>query len=297
VRAARDGGVEQEPSADHLDLSVELERDDLARLLDRALAHLPVETRAALVARYVEGSPQAQVALRLGLSEGAVAMRLRRGKLALRRLLATELRDEAAAYGLTGGEDDRWEDARLWCPVCGCHHLSARLLRATGELTLRCPGCTPAPDGHISRATMPLLHRDSTTARAGVSRLLDWMHHSYYGIAPGGMVRCQRCGRPTPPLVVVAGWDCVPQVRYTVGTACAACGHRDRMWLSGVALALPEGRRFWREHRRVRLLAERTVERDGRGVAIVGLEAVGTGARFEVAAELTTLTVRGIQTV
>ena len=66
------------------------------------------------------------------------------------------------------------------------------------------------------------------------------------------------------------------------------------MWLSGVALALPEGRRFWRQHRRVRLLAEQTVERDGRGVAIVGLEAVESGARFEVAAEIATLAVRNV---
>ena len=194
--AARDGGVEREPSADDLDLAVELERDDLARLLDRALAHLPVETRAALVARYVEGSPQAQVALRLGLSEGAVAMRLRRGKLALRRLLATELRDEAAAYGLAGGDDGRWEDARLWCPVCGRHRLAARLLRATGELTLRCPGCTPAPDGHISRATMPLLHRDSTTARAGSRACSTGCTTPTTGSPPAGWCAASGAGVP-----------------------------------------------------------------------------------------------------
>jgi RNA polymerase sigma factor (sigma-70 family) len=70
--------------ADELDVEVELERHELAQLLDRALALLPPVTRQIQIESYVEESPQAEVATRLRLSEGAVAMRLRRGKLALR---------------------------------------------------------------------------------------------------------------------------------------------------------------------------------------------------------------------
>ncbi len=281
--------------ADSFDLEHELERDELARLLDRAMTYLPGETRTALVARYVEGTPQAQVAMRLGQTEGAVAMRLQRGKLALRQILANELRDEAAAYGLSGSGDDRWEDCRIWCPVCGQHRLRARLIRTTGELTVVCPGCTPTRDAHLSRATMPLLHRDTLTAKAGVSRLFDWMHRSFYGIAPSGMVHCQRCERLTPLHVAPIGWAHAPQLRYTVTTTCASCGHRDRMWLSGIVLGLPEGRRFWRQHRRVRLLPERTVEWEGRVVAVLGLGSIESSARLEVIAELTTLTVLNIK--
>ena len=83
--------------ADDFDLEVELERDELADLLDRALALLPAETRAVLVQRYVEESPHAEIAGRLGVSEDAVSMRLSRGKLALRRVLAADLAAAAAA--------------------------------------------------------------------------------------------------------------------------------------------------------------------------------------------------------
>src|SRR5258707_6257256 len=91
------------------DVTLELERDELARLLDRALALLPAETRQVLIARCVEESPQAEVAARLGVSEGAVAVRLQRGKLALRRVLAGELRAEAADFGMFAPGPAGWQ--------------------------------------------------------------------------------------------------------------------------------------------------------------------------------------------
>jgi RNA polymerase sigma factor (sigma-70 family) len=100
--------------ADDFDLEVDLERDDLAWLLDRALALLPPETREILVQKYVEECPQADVAARLGLTEGAVEARLQRGKLALRRVLTTDVRrrcvrtDRVARRRLAG-------DAHLVC--------------------------------------------------------------------------------------------------------------------------------------------------------------------------------------
>jgi len=66
------------------DPTIELERHELAALLDRALALLPPETRLALVQHYIEESSHAAIAARLGLSEGGVAVRLHRGKLAFR---------------------------------------------------------------------------------------------------------------------------------------------------------------------------------------------------------------------
>jgi hypothetical protein len=140
---------------------------------------------------------------------------------------------------------------------------------------------------------MPLLHQRTTSARAGVMHLLDWMHHSYYALAPAGTVRCQRCEQPTPLRVTEDAWSQGEQLHYTVATTCSACGHRDRMWLSGVVLALPAGRQFWQEHGRVRLLRERPVE-DGGSSAVIGLEAVASAARFEIVVSLPTLTVIGI---
>ena len=108
VRLAEPAGDMDRQLADDFDLEVELERDDLARLLDRALALLPPETREAFVQKYVDACPQADVAARLALTEGAVEARLQRGKLALQRILTTDLRDEAVSHGLIAPDDAGW---------------------------------------------------------------------------------------------------------------------------------------------------------------------------------------------
>jgi RNA polymerase sigma factor (sigma-70 family) len=86
--------------ADPLDIELQLKREDLAALLDRALAVLPPTTRSILLQDYVDELPQTAIAERLGLSDGAVAVRVHRGKLTLRRLLASpEFRPLAVANG------------------------------------------------------------------------------------------------------------------------------------------------------------------------------------------------------
>ncbi len=111
---------------DAFDLEVELERQELALLLDRALAQLPALTRTILIERYIHDAPQAEVAHQLQISEGAVEARIHRGKLTLRRLLTTELQEEAAALGLGIVLADDWQKTRLWCPSCGERYLQGR---------------------------------------------------------------------------------------------------------------------------------------------------------------------------
>ena len=82
-----------ELALDTADLAELVERQELALLLDHAMGYLPAETRQALVAKYIEEAPLTEVAARMGMSESALAARLHRGKRALRRILATELRD------------------------------------------------------------------------------------------------------------------------------------------------------------------------------------------------------------
>jgi RNA polymerase sigma-70 factor (ECF subfamily) len=140
VRLAEAAGAIDEQLADDFDLEVELERDDLARLLDRALALLPVETREILIQKYIDESPQADVPRRLGLTEGAVEARLLRGKLALRRVFTTDLRDEAVAYGLIASSDAGWQETRMWCADCGERCRVERFGEA-GDVQLDCPSC------------------------------------------------------------------------------------------------------------------------------------------------------------
>ncbi|MDQ6661518.1 MAG: RNA polymerase sigma factor, partial [Chloroflexota bacterium] len=129
--------------ADDFDVEVELEHKELAELLDKALTLLPAETRMILIKRYVDDSPLAEVAAQMGLNASAVAMRLQRGKLALRRVLSTHLRQDIVAYGygITSSATHAFEQTSIWCPICGQNRLIGRFTPKEGELLLTCPSC------------------------------------------------------------------------------------------------------------------------------------------------------------
>ncbi len=80
--------VAETETADDLDLELELERNELAQLLDRALGLLPAETRQVLVERYVRESPHAEIAELLGLPLGTVKRRMRLGLERVRQAMA-----------------------------------------------------------------------------------------------------------------------------------------------------------------------------------------------------------------
>ncbi len=150
--------VDEEPAADTFEPEVELEREELAYLLDRALSLLPPATRDVLVAHYLEETAHAEIAERLRLSPGAVKVRLHRGRRALQRVLTTALRHEAAAYGFSAAERGGWQETRMSCPECGERRLVGDFDRAIGRLLLRCRGCYPTgPDGFNSRCLDPNL--------------------------------------------------------------------------------------------------------------------------------------------
>lgn len=281
-------GEPEDVLADSFDLELELDRADLARLLDRAMALLPPGTRDALVWKYVEESPQAEVAERLGLSEGAVEARLHRGKLALRKVLTTHLADEAAAHGLAPADGAAWQETRIWCPACGQRHLLGRFTDAR-ELRLDCPGCT-GPSG------MPVVNSRGIELSCGVesadlfagingfkpalNRVLAATHGFYARGIAGRTVRCYRCGgdarlRPSR-------WEGSARGHY-VRTECRSCG-----WTDGIgsvvwrALERPEGRAFWREHGRIRMLPDREVDAAGGPAIVSTLESVTGAGTLEV---------------
>jgi RNA polymerase sigma factor (sigma-70 family) len=273
---------------------VELERRDLVDLLDRALGLLPPETRAALVLRYVEEQPHAEIAGRLALSEGAVAMRLQRGRLALRRLLTGELRAEAAEWGIVpDGDEGAWTDTNIWCPSCAARRLQARSTDAGAELWLRCPDCH-RPHGiigwHNHLDGLPAGARGSTTHGALFAAILDESHRRYAAALAGNPV-CWRCGaglavRVGPRPHLPPPFRDQPAVTLT----CTGCGHRSDGGVGGLLLAAPEGRRFWAAHRRVRAEPEQIVTVDGRPAYRTALASATTSARLELFVDQETLT-------
>jgi RNA polymerase sigma factor (sigma-70 family) len=288
------GAIEQ--VADDFDLAVALERDELAELLDRALALLPPASRDVLVARYVDESPYAAIAARLGVSEKAVSMRLARGKLLLRRALATDLRAEALVYGLPRTvEDADWGETRIWCPNCGRRRLIGRFDRAIHELHLRCPECHPRTGVEVCSATWPAALAGVRGYKAAFSRVARLATAQYRHALEHGAAPCIRCGRPArlrmgmPP-------DLPPAARAFPGAhlACPACGFVCNQALRGLALALPEARAFWRAHPRIRIPPERPLAEvaghpailtrieDATGAA--GLDILSAAADFRVLA-------------
>jgi RNA polymerase sigma factor (sigma-70 family) len=290
----RDAGVipvgDQVEVADELDVEVELERAELVDLLDRALALLPPATRDVLVHRYVHDSPHAEIAARLGVSEDAVAMRLSRGKLVLRAALASQLRDEATAYGLVVAEDG-WRETRVWCSSCGDRKLQLR--RDDAIVAFRCPGC--GPNSHATEVSLENrffvdLVGDLIRPSAILARTSAWSRRYFALRAPS----CTGCGRGVQIRRYVR--DDVPpgQVsRHGLFAECDACGVCVSCSAGGLALAAPDAWRFRRRHTRTRFLPLQEVERSGTRAFVVRIEDALGSAGVDVLLEHESLRLLG----
>jgi RNA polymerase sigma-70 factor (ECF subfamily) len=271
------------------DLTVELEQDELADLLDKALALLPPETRAALVARYIEEIPQAEIAARLGVSEGAVAVRLHRGKLTLRRLLTAQFPEHTAAYGLIDPAGDA-QETRIWCPECGRHRLVKHRGTAPheGDYVLRCPQCHAEPNVYFSNpagADIRAIFGDVRGEKPRLTRIQTWVQEYYRDALTHGVAPCIGCGR-LMPLRFGFPPDGPPSLRDVPGLHihCTACGRVVAQGLHGLVLSLPDGQRFWRAHQRIRLLPDAEIEAGGVPARVVTMESLASGGRYTVVA-------------
>jgi RNA polymerase sigma factor (sigma-70 family) len=272
--------------ADDGDVEMELEHHELAALLDRAMAHLPPDTRQILIQHYIDDLPQAEMAVRLGVSEGTIAVRLHRGKLALRRVLTRSFREEAISYGLITAEAAQWQETRIWCPLCGQRRLLGRFLAKESELALRCVAYSPAPLTEVYHGVMPAEFHGVKGYRALLTRMQAYMDRYYRSALPTGSIVCDCCGRLTSlgmgmPENAPTSYRGVPGLHVQ----CPACdGLRARSWirLKLLSPARPEGRRFWREHPRIRALPEREIRFAGRHAILTSFESLPEHARFAV---------------
>ncbi|HKG25766.1 MAG TPA: RNA polymerase sigma factor [Thermomicrobiales bacterium] len=268
---------------------LELERDELAELLDQALALLPPPTRTLLLRHYVDGLPQAELARRLDLSEGAVAVRIHRGKLTLRRLLAS---------GELDGErtDDGWQETRIWCPNCGRRRLWGRFGPENTTFSLRCPDCHPDRAIHLVHGEHTAGELAGlTTYKPAFSRVMAWAIDFYRPGLATGRVHCHRCGRPAVlhrhlPEEIPLPW----RDEYGIHFRCPCHATAFDAALSALTLWLPAGRRFWHEHPRIRRLPDREIEANGRPAILSSFESVTDAARYDVVSARDTFELLGI---
>lgn len=264
--AAYQAGYPADAYTDTLDLEEALERKELIELLDRALALLPADTRAILVARYAYGQQMSEIAARKGSAEATTAMRAHRGKQALRRTLTTTLRQEIAPYLVNGDDSLDWQETRLWCFACGLRRLRGRVNEA-GDLLLTCSVCFPSERDALFKTCPEIWGRVKSYGRA-FERTLDWMNSYYQRALDEQASACYICGEalPAPRPTLLPAWRATQA--HGFWSRCSGCGAESAQPLAGLALATPEGRQFRQEHPRMRLAPERDIEVDGQSVVV-----------------------------
>ncbi|MDP8907542.1 MAG: RNA polymerase sigma factor [Chloroflexota bacterium] len=272
------------PLTADIDIEIDLERDELATLLDRALALLPPGSRDVLIQRFVEERTHAEIAEHLGVSEGAVALRIHRGKLALRRCLAQpELHAAAASFGLASPHTDEWQTTRVWCPFCGSATLRVRINEETGVLSCRCAGeCIPG--GTIIGAKSMVPRSTALTSAKSILRreLLD-LDRCYRRVFAAQGSQCPRCGYRVPlTQKKPEGPSQHPGYTHGIHLLCRSCGVDNGASLLHLTLDMPAAQQFWRRHPRMRAVAVREVEADGRPALLGGFISLDTHARLDV---------------
>ncbi len=272
---------------DGASIDYELERSELADLLDRAMALLPPETRTALVNHYIEDLPQAEIASRLGISEGTLGVRLHRGRLALQRILSTEYKQELDTYDMHIATSTGWQQTPLWCFQCGQQRLLGRLSASQRQFVLRCTRCDCEPEGYtINHVAYQTDQAQIFTGNQGYKRALKqlrkWSHLYYQQGLQDRTVVCMKCGRIAPLYMgIPADAPISAQESCGVHVECV-CQPINFQTLSSFALALPEGERFSRAHPRIRTLPELLIERDGREVLVKCFESITEAAALDV---------------
>lgn len=269
----------EESLAGEYDFEVELERDELAYMLDRAMSLLPAPTRALLVERYIEETSMSELAERLGTSEGAVAVKLHRGRLALRRVLSEDMATEASTYGLLDPQDNGWQETRVWCPRCGKYHLQGLVEESTGKIKLRCPVCSKQLGSEIFWLDEKQAE-GIKSFKAGVTRTLNWAR-CYFGAALRSMkAPCTVCGRECDVIgnLLDGAFEATP--RYMV--SCPGCGNASWASVRALAQTEPEAQRFWREHPRMRSWPVREITYKERSAHLVTFESTTSGKRLDV---------------
>lgn len=303
-----DGEQSDLPDPLAFDPEEELTQQELATLLDRALAHLHPSTREPLVLRYIAELPTAAIAARLGLSVSAVEVRLHRGRRGLREVLGGALRSEAEAFGIwtgprpgasdgdgqgagTGGAGRR--ETRIWCPLCGERRLDAEIDWSTGESRYWCAGC-----GHFAGSSGMDLLAGVRSYKPILTRMLIRLTEQYTRGLVTREVQCD-CGRSAqvglglPPEAPV---EIVEQLRDWSGLyiRCPVCGIVDATDIGRLTADLPETQRFWRAHPRMRIHPPRELEAGGVSALAMTVASMTDGARLDVIWARETLQVLGV---
>ncbi len=281
-------------------LDTEMDREELAGLLDRAMAVLPPQTRRVLVERYVEQMPQAEIAARLGLTEGAVEAKLHRGKQSLRHLLTHDMREEATAYGLLSDPSRALVETQIWCPVCGRRRLVSRVPTEEEQrfgimLDLRCPDCQVVDVPYRMQATQEILG-EAKGHKMRLRRMQRWMNDYYRPPASSLNAACWRCGQPVPREQTLPS-EVRTRSMHSRGiqVCCRRCGYTSYSTVDTLVICLPEMQTFWQQQSRIRFVTEKEISMEGQPAVCITYESMTTQAKMDILCDPKTLQTRRIE--
>ena len=281
--------------ADPYDFEIDLERNELAELLDRALTLLPPATRAVLIKHYVEDSPHAEIAASLGMTEGAVKVKVHRGKLALRRLLTTDLRVDAATFGIVDPEAIPPLVTALWCPVCGKQRLQAHDVFGGEGADLRCPSCCTSPQVFIYSTLPARALRDPATMNAALGEKTQAVASFFRAAATGEQQRCPGCAHPMAVGVREMGTGLATyQDVCQFYATCAFCQSNCSISWRMLAQSHPEVWQFWQRNPRMFTLPPKRIEAEGADAVVTSFRSTNGRAGIDVITARDTLQVLGV---
>lgn len=286
---------------DEINLEIELDRYELARLLDRALSLLPGETAQMLVEHYIKESSQAEIAELMNINPGTVAVRLQRGKLSLQKLLRKNLQAEASAYGLIHENESGWDETNIWCPWCGQARLLGRYQK--DELfALRCPNCDPDAEDimaglDLSKPYHARLLGNTKTYKPAYTRLLTAFHPLYLEALRSHTAPCLACGGPVDVSLEHDKTDYKRSSTFSqITLRCPVCGWASNKSLSGLVIGSPEAQRFWREYPRMWTLPALEIDVQGSPALLTRLQSVTSNAELTVISRRETFEILEVHT-
>lgn len=218
------------PDTQALDPAEVLNREDMATLLDRALAYLPGETREIVELCYLAELPQREVAAQLGMTTGALELRLHRARRLLRQVFNGELRAEAEAFGILDAEQSSgWQETRQWCWLCGKHRMRGIFERQPGgeiRMRVRCPDCSNRYGMDIIDTAGIVPMNGLQSFRPAIKRVMQSIPQLYLSSLQQSI--CLMCKAPNTTSIIA---DTIPSLNVTIPgrvwlvSSCANCGY------------------------------------------------------------------------
>ncbi len=279
-----------------LDLAEELNRQDLAVLLDRAMGYLPVSTRKALELHYLAEMPQREVALHLGMTINALEVKLHRARRQLREILNGPLRTDAASFGLALSQEvaQGWRESRVWCPCCGRQRLQGIFVPTPGgddtSLRMRCPDCSTRGEMDLINTFNTVSFKDMRSFRPAIKRILQVAPDFFTQILTTKYQRCPFCNGMAQFRGIEKSLLPGPfQHHLCLLLECSACSAKIPSALMLLFQSYPQAYQFMTQHERCVIEPELAIEYEGQPAFRISLTDLLSSAQLTLIVHGSTL--------